>query len=663
MTVGIQNVELGIIKFPLLSALASRYPLSNQANASANRSAPKSIDSESAKPSMLYGENILPTSWGYTSIRADTVVMQRDLTAAAIAGEYPDIITDDKLAAPEGKYLWRLLDITGIDLKQYMVLMEIEHTFGYVPSLSLTPSGSSTPQRIYEAQYALSAKVNFRYYSQKALPGNFDYWSSPISIDLGVVSLLGNDSAPKYLYNKPYITVDAPKKESLILVSYESYGCPTKFIAAKLFSFTGASGTPSFTQDDKPFVDDYPPINSYFNPDECARTIAVSQGQLITADAYNVYWSSLSNYLDFKPSVTTGAGSGTPTGIQGRIVSVASIMNGIVVYSTANIINGRATGNSLYPYQFTESNISSGISHPDDISLGQQHNVNTSEGVASITLVGGSGINAELTEFITSKIFEYWDWSKSKIVTERLISSVDIRMKSIQDRYLVVSYKRKSDRYYTYAIVYDITLKKFGKIAYPHLDIATFNFDTEGSLKPITDFKDVYNTGGSYHNYSSFPPYQYASARNGSETPNARNNRIIALLGAAGELCVISPSYNTISFNSLIVLGKFQASKSTTATMQELVLDGVTSSTKVMIAGSYSGNAASDILQEFVVNAPIPNIAMGTIPVSTVAIPETDIGDTATYYGRITAKTFIAAISGSFHLTYGEAKIELAGRR
>jgi hypothetical protein len=649
MPVVIQNAELGTIKFPLLSSLASRYPLSSQSGAAATpATAAINTASATAKPSMLYGENILPTSWGYTSIRADTVVMQRDLTAAAVAGEYPDIITEDKLTAPEGKYIWRLLDITGIDLKQYMVLMEIEHTFGYVPSLSLTPSGSSTPKTIYDAQYALSAKVTFRYYSQGVTVGNFDRWSSPISIDLGVISLLGNDPTPKYIYNKPYITADAPRKETVILVSYDSHGTSNKFVKAKLFSFTGAVGTPLFTQDDTPFVDDYPPINSYFNPDDCARTIAVSQGQLITADAYNVYWSSLSNYLDFKPSVTTGAGSGTPTGIQGRIISVASILNGIVVYSTANIINGRATGNSLYPYQFVESNTSSGISNPDDVSVGQTHYVNTSEGVIALTIQGHSVINAELTEFITSKVFEYWDWSSSKLVSERLTSSVDVRIRLIQDRYLIISYKRKVDNYYVYALVYDLSLKKFGKIAYPHLDVATFNFDTEGELKPVSDFEEGIPASTSYHSYSSFPPYQYADARNGSETPNARNNRIIALLGAAGELCVISPSYNTVSFNSLLVLGKFQVSKSMSTTLQEVVLDGANYNTRVTAVGSYSGNTASDIVKEFTTIDPVVDKAMG---------------DTASYYGRVTAKTLMMAISGSFNITYVEAKLQPAGRR
>jgi hypothetical protein len=646
MPVGIQNVELGVIKFPLLSALASRYPLSNQANASASRSDPRGASVESAKPSMLYGENILPTSWGYTSIRADTVVMQRDLTAGVVNGELPDIITEDKLNAPEGKYIWRLLDITGIDLKQYMVLMEIEHyKESYTPMF--------LPGTLY---WRIKAKVTFRYYYQGIGSASFDTWSSPYTYELGVVSY--NDSIEPMNYvavRTPYISVASPKSESLILISYVVNSSTIQQINGTLFSFTGATDTPAFTLDKEPFVDNYPCIttdstntSNTNNVDSCVRTLSVSQGQLIAADAYNIYWSSLSNYLDFKPSVTTGAGSGTPTGLQGRIVSVASILNGIVVYSTDNIIKGRATGNALYPYQFVESDTASGISHPDDISLGQHHYVNTSEGVVSITLTGDSGVNAELTEFITSKVFEYWDWSTNKLVSERLISSVDIRMKSIQDRYLIISYKRKADNYYTHAIVYDIALKKFGKIAYPHLDVATFNFDVEGELRPISDFGAAIDFTNTYNTYSSFPPYQYSSARNGSETPNARNNRIISLLGAAGELCVISPSYNTISFNSLIVLGKFQGGKSMSATMQELVLDGVNYNTKVVVTGSYSGNTDSDIVQKFVTTAPISDTA---------------IGDTATYYGRITAKTFIAAVSGSFHLTYGEAKIESAGRR
>lgn len=639
MATAIQNVELGIIKFPLISSLASRYPISNQANASASRSDPKGSGSESSKPSMLYAENVLPTSWGYTSVRADTVLMQKDLLGTAVNNEFPDIITEEKLAAPKGKYIWRLLEITGLDLKQYMVLMELEHTIvSYLVEAT--------------TYYRTDAKVSFRYYHQGVVPGSFDTWSVPYSYELGTVALHGTTQPLDYAAIRfPYVSVAAPKRESLILISYSVLGSGNNEINGTLFSFTGAINTPAFTFDKDPFVDNYPHINANgingLNPEECVRTLAVSQGQLITADAYNVYWSSLSDYLNFKPSVTTGAGSGTPTGLQGRIITVESITNGIVVYSTSNMIKGRATGNALYPYQFVEADTASGISHPDDVASGQVHYVNTSEGVVSVTITGDSGVNTELTEFVSSKVFEYWDWSASTLVSERLISSVDILMKAIQDRYLVVSYKRQGDVYYSHALVYDIALKKFGKITYPHLDIATFNFDTEGELRPVSDF-GVTVTTSTYHTYSSFPPYQYSSARDGSETPNARNNRIIALLGAAGELCVISPSYNTVSFNSLILLGKFQGFKSQAATMHELTLDGVNFNTKVNMLASYTGNTATDAVQPFISNIPITDTAMG---------------DTATYYGRLTAKTFIAAISGSFHLTYGEAKLEQAGRR
>lgn len=632
MATAIQNVELGIVKYPLLSSLASRFPMSNQANANTARTDPRGAGSEATKPSLLYGENILPTSWGYTSVRADTVLMQKDLLGTAVAGEYPDIITEDKHTARKGKYQYQLIQITGVDLKQYMLLLEISFN--------------------KQADHTLKATATYRVYSQGYVPGSFDTWSVPYVYDLGVVAYVTNgadaDWEASYVYPVPYISTAAPRKETLILISFrylDSAGVDT--VNGTLMSYTGNIATPLFTKDSAPFVDDYPVISTSTTPDEAIRTIAVSQGQLIGADAYNVYWSSISDYLDFKPSISTGAGSGTPAGLQGRIVAVCSVLQGIVVYSTSNIVKGRATGNSLYPYQFVEAETASGISHPRDVAVSQQNYANTSEGVVAISQTTDSAVNAELTEFITSKLYEYWDWDANKLVVEKLTSSVETRLVCIQDRYLVISYKRPDADYYDFAFIYDIVLKKFGKIAYPHLAVSTFNFDTEGELRPISDFAGAI-TKGTYHSYTSFPPYQFVSTRDGSDTPNARNNRIIALLGIYGELCVLSPSYNTASFNSLLVLGKFQTSKANTTTMYELTLDGIGYNTKIQAIGSYSGSTAADTIQEFV-----PNVKLADLPA----------GDTATFYGRITAKTFITAITGSFHITYGEAKLEVAGRR
>lgn len=70
---------------------------------------------------------------------------------------------------------------------------------------------------------------------------------------------------------------------------------------------------------------------------------------LILHDAVTVYWSSATNPEDFVPSLITGAGSGVPQDVNGKIVGCLPLNNGFAIYTTTNIVISSYSGNLQFP--------------------------------------------------------------------------------------------------------------------------------------------------------------------------------------------------------------------------------------------------------------------------------------------------------------------------
>lgn len=608
----IQNANLGVVKFPLLSSLVGRTPMSDsRVQAGATGSSTDSSKSFS-QPSLLYGENVLPTNWGYTSINYD-VPAPKYLRGAGGVGQGALIESD--IAN----------NLTEVITRELVPVKAVDGSVG-ICYLVLGKMGS-VDQWIYS--------IRLYSFSQSTIPGKQDFWDS-----LGTTTVLTIAKTEQVLYNISYAEANSA---TYICVNFTAETKASSYI----FRFTSIKSQAAAITTIN-FVDNYPSKTAATAAEikNCVRAITSSQGQLILADQQQVYWSAVANPLDFKPDVVTGAGSGVPIGLQGTIVTLGSLANGFAVYSTGAIVKARATGNAGFPYTFYQSQISSGISSSRDVAIAQENYVNTSEGVVSISIAKDSAINSELTDFLASKIFEYWDINTDTRYTEQLVDRLDTRLTAIQDRYFIVSYKRKSDNYFYYAIIYDIVLNKFGKIAYPHYAITTFNFDTEGELKSYEDLNQA-GTVNEY-NYDLFNPSSFNSLRDGVRSFNARGNRIIALLGVDSELALVNPSYGVKSFNSYLVLGKFSTSKSNTSTLHSISVDGVYPDTLVTVLPTLDGSMHTEASHQYV--APYPLAAKAD-------------GVTGSYYGRKSAKGFLIALTGSFHATYLEAVLEVQGRR
>ena len=194
-------------------------------------------------------------------------------------------------------------------------------------------------------------------------------------------------------------------------------------------------------------------------------------GYLIVWTADTIGWSAIANPTDFVPSLATGAGSGSVEGAAGSIQICAAAYAGFLAYTTGNVVAVTYTGNSQYPFIFRALPNSGGLKrviHADyDSNAGQQYAYTTS-GIQLFDVQKSQMILSDLTDFLAGSEFEDCDVTSGTITKTKmsLNTSMVKAVKLVANRYLIVSYGLTS---FTHAILYDMQLKRFGKLRVPHV--------------------------------------------------------------------------------------------------------------------------------------------------------------------------------------------------
>lgn len=196
--------------------------------------------------------------------------------------------------------------------------------------------------------------------------------------------------------------------------------------------------------------------------------ICASSGYLIAWNILQIAWSSTIDPTDFTPSLITGAGGGSVEEAAGALTIVVPHTQGLIVYSTSNAVVGLATRNARYPFAFKEINGSGGCSSIDlvaaDANSGD-HYAYTTQGLQLVSTSSAKIIFPELTDFISGKVFEDYNESDDTFNLTILSSTMQKKLALVANRYLIISYGTVS---LTHALIYDIGLKRFGKIKLTH---------------------------------------------------------------------------------------------------------------------------------------------------------------------------------------------------
>ena len=294
--------------------------------------------------------------------------------------------------------------------------------------------------------------------------------------------------------------------------------------------------------------------------------ITSSTSYLIAYDPISVIWSSTEDPLDFTPSIITGAGGGTPDSLKGQIVYCKEISKGFIVYSSVMIIAATYSGNLQYPWVFNPLANGSGIASPDDVI----NNIDissqwawTAAGLLEVTIQYCTPKFPEVTDFLAAGILEVYSPESKLVSTSYTEVPFKKKLSSVGNRYLCISYGLTidgNDSPLTYSLIYDSMLKRWGKLKNPHLQIFEITADTSGL--GLTWTASAPNEWEDY-------PVAWSSLVSFGNTP-AQAKKTFGFLHADGSIEYVDFTYGDTSAAGVAIFGKFQLTRTSVCTMEEI---------------------------------------------------------------------------------------------
>jgi hypothetical protein len=302
------------------------------------------------------------------------------------------------------------------------------------------------------------------------------------------------------------------------------------------------------------------------------RGIGGSSNYLIAFTDLEVCWSSLVNPLDFAPSMATGAGRSIPQDVKARITAVLGISGGFIIYTAKNAIAAVYTNNTRAPFTFKEIANAGGIQTYEQVTSEQTSGAQyawTTGGLQKITVQNAEPVAAEINDFIAGKMWDEFD-PVTKVIETFYSDSAEfpVKLSFISSRFLMISYSVSSDSsVYQYCIVYDIVLRRYGRVKMDHTDCFSYPYP---NVAGVVTYDDLANT-----TYDDLSQTTYADLDTGviSDPPSKLT---VAFLGVDGEVKLMLMDYNKeAEEKGVLIFGKFQVDRALIITMQELNLEGI----------------------------------------------------------------------------------------
>ncbi len=271
--------------------------------------------------------------------------------------------------------------------------------------------------------------------------------------------------------------------------------------------------------------------------------ITASSGYLIAYTQTDMAWSSVIDPTDFVPSQVTGAGGGSISGLGGAIVLATTNSLGVLFHTDANTVAATYTGNAQYPFKLREVDNSKGASALDLIAYEANSVIQFSyskAGLQSISSKTAENILPEVTDFLGGGRIEDFDETTGIFTATDLTTTLKKKVKFVASRYLVISY---GETEFTHALVYDVTLKRLGKLKVTHVDC----------------FEHV-----------------------GGQIESSKESISFMLSTGETKLVEFSPTY--AASNGVAVIGKLQYARSRLFTLEEVELETIDSGATLSVS-------------------------------------------------------------------------------
>jgi hypothetical protein len=214
------------------------------------------------------------------------------------------------------------------------------------------------------------------------------------------------------------------------------------------------------------------------------RGICAASGYLLAYTETELAWSSITDPTDFTPSLITGAGGAQVQEVRGRMVCIQPSGFGAIIYSEVNAVAVTYSGNARYPFSFEEIKGAGGaidFDQPERYIASDANSTSqfalTTNGLQVLGPKSATRLLPELEDFIVGSYYEDFDEVTDTFTRTQYgatgVSSFAVELTLVAARYICLSYGPPDpvDSVYTYIIVYDLALKRYGKLKIRHVSL------------------------------------------------------------------------------------------------------------------------------------------------------------------------------------------------
>lgn len=329
--------------------------------------------------------------------------------------------------------------------------------------------------------------------------------------------------------------------------------------------------------------------------------VAAASGVLILWTKDTLFWSSVSDPLDFAPSQTTGAGSTGVLALRGSIVLCKSLGDGFIIYTTGNAVAAQATGNLAFPWNFSEVPNSVGIvdtAHVASNDSAGSHVAWTTSGFMEVSVRGAQTIWPELAEGIVRGYISRSDASGFPYITDS--AELLVKLNAIGAEYVTISVAPVEEGYFNVAYVYDLQNGRWGKLDVPHRDLGRFEVPQFATPKTYADMALEYPTyfalgqGGTYGDVTRTAEQDQAAA--------GKNFAVLSPDGSVHSVVLASGTFPTGNLEDdprgilsaaaqqpTIMLGRYKLSRSSGVRSESIQLEGVIDADVGVFGHDYTG--------------------------------------------------------------------------
>lgn len=317
--------------------------------------------------------------------------------------------------------------------------------------------------------------------------------------------------------------------------------------------------------------------------------VAGSNGYLIVWSDLTIYWAPFDgaafNFEVYANGEVTGAGSQIPEDVQGPITSIVPVAGGFIIFTTKNAVAAFYNANNFAsPWIFKLIANAGGLESFEQATvegnLGSIY-AYTTGGMQQLSLNQAQADFPDVTDFLGGRFIESFNTGDLTLESASAGSEFFVKVTYAGQRFVVISVGYMPG-IFSYALVYDASLKRWGKLRIVHRDCFFYSYGSQEEDVTYNMLQDV--------TYDETDPSTYDEMTiEGGNLVYPRQS--IAFLLETGEVKLAILDYRPADDDSeaFVLLGKNQLSRSRLSTLHEAEIEGLRAGGTVAVIRSING--------------------------------------------------------------------------